>query len=186
LDLAQQFYVAYYGRAADPAGLEFWSDKFDQSSNIDFALKEFGESREFVDRFGDLNNSELINGIYQQAFGRDADSGGLEFYESRLESGQADLTTIAKQIIDGIPEGSIDDLIFSNKVAHAFCLTEQTPIIVTIDIDEQVEILSGVALELPECLAHAAHPNHSATAEFEAITLLGLTVQIESVGGDFF
>ena len=33
--LAQQLYVAYYGRPADPGGLTFWTGEFMNSSNLD-------------------------------------------------------------------------------------------------------------------------------------------------------
>lgn len=123
LDLTQLMYVAYYGRPADPGGLTFWADSFDASADLTAQLAEFGNSQEFIDGFGTLSSSELINGLYQQLFNRDADSGGLSFYTDLLSSGAATLASIAKDIAVGAL-GS-DKTLIDNKVAVANYFTEQ-------------------------------------------------------------
>lgn len=108
LNLAQQLYVAYYGRPADAAGLQFWAEEI-EANGIDAAISAFGNSAEFTERFGDLDNEELVNGIYQQAFGRDADAGGLAFYTEKLESGELDLATIALTIVQNATDTDAKD-----------------------------------------------------------------------------
>ena len=54
LILAQEMYVAYYGRPADPVGLAFWCEQFDQTDNLDAALDAFGNSPEFQNSFEGL------------------------------------------------------------------------------------------------------------------------------------
>ena len=98
LDMAQQFYVAYYGRPADPDGLEYWADKFDESDDLELALSAFGASDEFTENFGDMTNEELVNNLYQQMFGRDAEQDGINFYAGLLESGEATLASLAKKL----------------------------------------------------------------------------------------
>lgn len=53
-NLAQSFYVAYYGRPGDPAGLEFWADNITESGGILEIRNDFGNSQEFDGRFGKL------------------------------------------------------------------------------------------------------------------------------------
>ncbi|AZM96699.1 DUF4214 domain-containing protein [Vreelandella venusta] len=108
LNLAQQLYVAYYGRPADAAGLQFWAEEI-EANGIDAAISAFGNSAEFTERFGDLDNEELVNGIYQQAFGRDADAEGLAFYTEKLESGELDLATIALTIVQNATDTDAKD-----------------------------------------------------------------------------
>lgn len=123
LELAQQMYVAYYGRPADPAGQKYWAARFELSPNLDQALDAFGASDEYEASFGDLASGELVNNLYQQQFGRDAEPDGLAFYAGRLDSGAATLATIAKQIADGAQD---DDLLaLNNKVSVASYFTEQ-------------------------------------------------------------
>ena len=114
-------------------------------------------------------------------FGRDADSAGLAFYVESLASGSSDLTNIAKQIVDGIPESSVDDVIFSNKVEHAFCMTQEP----VLDIEQQVEILSNVMFDLPDCLAQIASSEPLNRAAPEPIILLGHVGLVEVSGVDF-
>lgn len=122
MNLAQQLYVGYYGRPADPDGLEYWADSFDESDDLTDVLKAFGTSDEYTDSFGSLTNSELVNNLYQQLFGRDAEADGLEFYTDRLGSGEATLASIAKQIADG---ASGDDLtVLDNKITVANTYTD--------------------------------------------------------------
>ncbi len=123
LDLTQLMYVAYYGRPADPGGQTFWADSFDASADLTAQLAEFGASQEFVDGFGSLSNSDLINGLYQQLFNRDAEQAGLDFYVGLLDSGAASLASIAKDIAVGA-SGS-DKTTVDNKVAVANYFTQQ-------------------------------------------------------------
>jgi len=123
INLVQQMYVAYYGRPGDPGGINFWAEKFDSSTNLDAVLDSFGNSQEYSDNFGSLDNETLVNGLFQQMYNRDVDAGGLSFYVGRLESGEATLASIAKQIADGSQDSDLDAL--NNKISVANSFTEQ-------------------------------------------------------------
>lgn len=120
IDLAQQMFVAYYGRPGDPGGLAFWADKFDTTSDLTLALTQFGNSSEFTDNFGALSPSDLISNLYQQMYGHPPDSGGLDFYLNRLDTGAATLASIAKQIADGSQNSDLDTLNNRIEVANTF------------------------------------------------------------------
>jgi len=120
INIAQQMYVAYYGRPGDPGGVNFWAEKFDASSDLNSVLSNFGNSQEYNDNFGSLSNEELVNGLFQQMFNRDSDSGGLAFYVGRLESGVATLASIAKQIADGSVDSDLVALNNKIEVANSF------------------------------------------------------------------
>ena len=117
----EAMYLAYYGRPGDPEGVTYWAERLESvDGDMDEIIDAFGTSEEYTERFSTLDNETLINNIYQQLFGRDADSGGLAFYVERLESGMASLPSIALQIYDG--RDGLDRVIIANKltVAHAF------------------------------------------------------------------
>ncbi|XGA80028.1 DUF4214 domain-containing protein [Halomonas sp. CH40] len=119
LNLAQQLYVAYYGRPADAAGLQFWAEEIEANS-IESVVSAFGNSAEYTERFSGLDNEALVNGIYQQAFGRDAEAEGLEFWTGKLESGELDLATIALAIVEGASDSDAPDATtLANKVVAA-------------------------------------------------------------------
>jgi len=122
-DKVQVMYIAYYGRPGDPDGIHWWKSELDLlNGKISSMIDAFGTSNEYNSRFGSLTANELVNNIYLQLFGRNADAAGLAFYVNRLESGEMTLASIALNIADGVQEGNADALILSNKlvVANAF------------------------------------------------------------------
>lgn len=124
-DQVQQMYVAYYGRPGDPGGIDFWAGRLDGSGgDLTAIVDAFGNSEEFNERYGGLGNVELVNSIYQQMFGRDADPEGLDFYGGWLDTNVATLATIALNIADGVQPGNSDFDIFSNKMNAANAFTD--------------------------------------------------------------
>ena len=118
---AQQLYVSYYGRPADPEGLAFWIDYFTETDDVDAALVEFGDSAEFQAIVAaNPTSEELINQLYQFMFNRDAEAEGLEFYSDLLDSGQASLASIALDIANGAQNEDRTALDNKIEVANAF------------------------------------------------------------------
>ncbi|ARU58917.1 5'-nucleotidase [Oleiphilus messinensis] len=111
-------YMAYYGRTPDVAGLSFWSESL-AASNGDLAaiIQDFGNSEEFTRNFGTLDDETLINNLYQQAFGRDAESDGLAFYRNELATGAMTLQDIALAILTGAQNEDLQTV--SNRRAAA-------------------------------------------------------------------
>jgi hypothetical protein len=117
-------YLAYYGRPADTAGLEYWSNRLAQEGgNIDSIIKAFGESQEYTDRFGTLSNIQLVTNIYHQLFDREPDKGGLDFYVDKLSNNEMSLQAISLTIFDGVTGN--DKTIVNNKLTFSrFYVTE--------------------------------------------------------------
>jgi hypothetical protein len=121
----QEMYVAYYGRPGDPGGIDFWSGQLSANNgDLSAIIDSFGNSQEYIDEFGALTNSELINNIYQQLFGRDADAAGLDFYESSLAAGERTLASIALDVSNGVQDGTDDAAIVANKLEVAAFFTD--------------------------------------------------------------
>ncbi len=111
-------YLAYYGRPADPGGLQYWSNRLrNEGGNINSIINAFGESLEYQQRFGNLSSTQLVTNLYQQLFGRNPDSGGLNFYVGKLNSGEWNLQRISLAILDGI-QGS-DVTIVNNRLSFS-------------------------------------------------------------------
>jgi len=96
------FYLAYYGRPADPAGLAYWSQALAQN-NGDFSaiIDAFSTSAEATSRFGDATPSDRIADVYQQLFNRKPDAAGLEYWTKAIESGTVSMADAAIQIMNG-------------------------------------------------------------------------------------
>jgi len=102
LPTVEKCYLAYYGRGADYFGAAYWirrlhSDNGDLGNIID----AFADSAESKAMYGGKSNVDKVNAIYQQLFGRSADTEGLNFYVGNLESGKMSHGAIALDILNG-------------------------------------------------------------------------------------
>ncbi len=145
----QEMYVSYYGRPGDPAGVNFWVGKLTESNgDLTAIINQFGNSQEYNDRFLGLSNEQLVNNIFINLFGRNADPAGLDFYRGRLDSGALTLSSIALNISDGVMEGTDDFDIVANKINVATAYTaqvdEQSLSYGADELDAAIAIIAGV------------------------------------------
>lgn len=112
----QELYVAYYGRPADQAGLDYWADRVDDEGEAAI-INAFGNSAEYAALAEGQGNATLIDNIYQQAFGRPADVEGLAYYAGVLEAGDKTLAEIATTITNAA--GGIDKQTLNARVEAA-------------------------------------------------------------------
>ncbi|ARU57222.1 GSDH family dehydrogenase [Oleiphilus messinensis] len=120
--LVQLIYIAFYGRPADPAGLSFWASELaNNQGDLTAIIEFFGSSVEFTERFGQFDSTALINNLFSQIFSREADSGGLAFYDELFTSGQLSLQQISLDILNGA-QGN-DAQIIANKLSVAVYFT---------------------------------------------------------------
>lgn len=129
-DLIQQLYVAYFNRPADVAGLAFWVDAYDNKGvSIDTISKNFNTAAEYTSVFAGKSADAIVNTVYQNLFGRTADSAGLNFWGPKIASGAISTADLVKAITagalnaDGTPNA--DGAIFNNKVAAAVAFTNE-------------------------------------------------------------
>ena len=57
----QELYVAYFGRAADPTGLDYWTEK--GITQAKFASDMYAQA-EFKDAYGSLSTESQVNQIF--------------------------------------------------------------------------------------------------------------------------
>ena len=121
-DTVQKVYIAYYGRAADPVGLAYWSKEIDDAGgSLSSIMASFGASAEATTLYGSLSNTAKVNALFQQSFGRDADFAGLMYYAGQLTAGTMTAASIAQNIFDGAT--GTDATILSNKLTVAKAYT---------------------------------------------------------------
>lgn len=121
LSQVQALYVAYYGRPAEPAGLNFWANVVEANGgDVSVIIKDFSNAPEYQQRFGSLDDATLVNNLYLQMFGRSAEPGGLEFWVGLLKAGTQTLGDIA-HTISSLASGT-DLQVLSGRVdlANAF------------------------------------------------------------------
>jgi hypothetical protein len=115
------FYVAFYGRPADPAGLAYWSQQLAQAGGNISAIKEaFANSQEARVRFSSTTAADRITEIYQQLFNRAPDAAGLSYWVDTVSKGHASMADVAIDLLQGAlgSDASVVDL--RQKAAAAF------------------------------------------------------------------
>jgi len=163
ISTVQEFYISYYGRPGDPAGVQYWAERFDLSDNLDDVLAAFGASDEYTNNFGSLSNTELVENLYQQTFGRAADAEGLAFYVDLLDTEEATLGSIAKQIVDGATGDDVT--ILANKVTVAQTYTDAvTSLDSTYDADDIADA-QAILAAVDATVASVTAGNTAATDE---------------------
>lgn len=116
----QQLYVAYLGRAADKAGLDYWLNELNGSTTAPATLtlenlraNFVNEQPEYTNAYAGLTRSETVSKIYLQLFGHPADAAGLEYWTT---GGGANVNT--DQLLVAFLNGASpkDAKIVANKV----------------------------------------------------------------------
>lgn len=123
LDAVQKLYIAYLGRAADQAGLNFWADAIESGvSTIESVATGFTLTAEYESIYGNLSNEALVEEIYQNTFGRASDADGKAFWVSQLASGAVTADTIALTMSN--ISGPADKALVDQKVVASNTYTQ--------------------------------------------------------------
>ena len=122
-DTVQKAYIAYYGRPADPEGLYYWIGRLEaEGGSFNALIDAFGNSEESISLYNGYSGEALIEAIYLQLLGREAESGGLNYYVTLLNTGQASAANIAQRIFDGA--SGDDATMLNNKLGVANKFTD--------------------------------------------------------------
>lgn len=131
-DVVQRVYVGYFGRPADPAGLEFWSAQYAthamplNMADISATYSSNAGVRAFVDAFGtsqesaDLypgDNAAFVSAIYRNLFNREPDAAGKAYWVDVLDRGIMTRAIAALYIMSGAQ--SSDATIIDKKIEIA-------------------------------------------------------------------
>ncbi|WP_421120511.1 DUF4214 domain-containing protein [Aquihabitans daechungensis] len=81
-----RLYWAFFLRAPDQAGLDYWTKKLSTGTTLSKVAKHFAASSEFQTKYGSKTNSQFITLIYQNIFDRDPDPAGLAFWTKKLDT----------------------------------------------------------------------------------------------------
>jgi len=119
----QKIYVAYYGRPADPAGLQYWAGQLAANGgNLTSIINAFGNSAESTALYAGADNSAKVTAIYQAMFNRAPDAPGLAFYTAELTAGRMTAASIALNVANGA-QGT-DATYLNNKVTVGTAFTD--------------------------------------------------------------
>lgn len=160
-------YIAYYGRPPDVGGLRYWSQWLEgEDGNLRAIIEAFGNSDEYMRRYGSLSAAEAVTALYQQIFGRNPDQAGLEYYRHLLESGEKSLASIALDILYGAQGGDLTTLRNRMRIAGCYIteverlgnnapsLSEDTLLSLLADVSADVQTVDKACQRMNELLYH--------------------------------
>jgi hypothetical protein len=161
-----ELYVGYFGRAADPEGLNFWAEVIDSGGSLDITAiaNDFATQEEAIETYPSLKFpgiapiEDFVTEIYQNLFNRDPDSAGLTFWADAIDSGAVAIGEAVVSIIQGAtnsPAGQDLDTL-ENKVEAAFDWTQTAASIPGFSFTEENEDGETVVVEEFKDAAQAA------------------------------
>jgi len=121
----QELYVAYFGRAADPTGLDYWTET--GISQAAFAADMYAQN-EFKSVYGSKSVEAQVNQIYKNLFDREADVTGLTYWTQEINLGNLKVAEIATHLIWAAQNNSgssADKTALSNRTSAAIAYTAE-------------------------------------------------------------
>ena len=123
-DQIQQIYIGLLGRAADPEGLQYWTQEINDGVLTIEQLRAniVNEQPEYAAGLGSLTRAQAVTQLYQNLFDRDPEPAGLTYWVSG-GGASVNFDQLVLALIDGA-QGS-DILALDNKTTIANYYTSQ-------------------------------------------------------------
>ncbi|WP_269611695.1 DUF4214 domain-containing protein [Prochlorococcus marinus] len=120
----QQLYIAYFGRAADPEGLDYWVSA--GTTLKQFAAHMDGQN-EWISVKSGKTTSQQIDQLYQNLFNRNADTDGKTYWTAQIDAGNIKLAELGEYLRSSALNGadSDDKTILLAKTTAAEAITAQ-------------------------------------------------------------
>lgn len=113
----QKIYTAYFGRPADPIGLDYWMK---QNFSLTQIADSFAQQAEYQRNFGGHTIEETLKLMYKNLFSHDADAAGLAYWSGKINSGVVSLGQAALAIANGAIGADAITLASKNSMAESF------------------------------------------------------------------
>ncbi|MDY0122971.1 DUF4214 domain-containing protein [Sulfurimonas sp.] len=118
----QKMYIAYFGRAADVSGLAYWTNQVTLANSSEAVINAFSASAEYADNYAGKSNEFIVNSLYNNLFGRDAEVDGLLYWTAKLNDGTFSVGNVAWAIMVGAQNEDV--LALGNKATAAQAFTD--------------------------------------------------------------
>ena len=112
----QNLYIAYFGRPAEQAGLDYWSAQADLT--VEGLSASFAQQPEYQAVYGDLPREEVVAQLYQNLFGRKAEGNELGYW---IASDDISVDRMALALVNGAQ--STDREMLDGKTEFAAAIT---------------------------------------------------------------
>lgn len=117
-----RLYWAFFKRAPDLGGLNYWTNKHAKGTSIKTIANSFAASSEFKTKFGEGTNTEFITLVYQNVLERNPDPAGLAHWVAKLGAGvtRGEMMTNFSESSEGIRKmrGEVDTVLVILGMLH--------------------------------------------------------------------
>jgi hypothetical protein len=127
-----ELYIAYFNRAPDAVGLNFWGTAFANGVTLQQSASFFIDQPETRETYpSDLSNTDVATAVYNNVLGRIPDQAGFDFWVDALDSGGVSRDQFILAILGGAkaapPAGATQDFI-NQQLADQAYLANKTDI----------------------------------------------------------
>ncbi|MGE4420304.1 MAG: beta strand repeat-containing protein [Sulfurimonas sp.] len=116
-----ELYTAYFNRAADKDGVDYWLNEMDTNGwTIDQVAQSFAQQTEYTAIYAGLTNAQIVAQVYTNVLGRTADTAGAAYWEAELDGGIVPVSQFIQAVVNAAKEDVDnlgDDDIVANKTA---------------------------------------------------------------------
>jgi len=124
----QKAYIAFFGRPAEPAGLDFWVS-VSSAITLEAMHANFAGQQEYRDYYAPFINASgvitnpvgMLNEVYQNLFDRDIEQTGIDFWAPYLVSGVVTIANVVTEVLKGAQGDDLVDV--QNKLAASVAFT---------------------------------------------------------------
>ncbi len=129
----QKLYIAYFGRPADPSGINYWLSNLNNFLNVKEISSELSIQEEYKGQVSNNKSIEFkINKLYLNLFNRKVDFEGLNYWIDKIDN-KYNISDIVCDLISSkhklypinLEQESRDMHILENKVMVAELFTKQ-------------------------------------------------------------
>ncbi|WP_416882987.1 DUF4214 domain-containing protein [Marivita sp.] len=127
-----ELYIAYFNRAPDAVGLNFWGTAFANGVSLEQSASFFIDQPETRETYpSSLSNTDVATAVYNNVLGRIPDQAGFDFWVNALDSGGVSRDQFILAILGGAkaapPDGASQDFI-NQQLADRAYLANKTDI----------------------------------------------------------
>lgn len=114
-----EMYIAYFNRAPDSIGLNYWASQFSEGMSLPQIAASFFVQPETIAQYPPgMSTQTFVAEVYQNVLGRSPDAAGLSYWMNQLDSGAVSKPIFILAIINGAQASTgnpADALYLSNK-----------------------------------------------------------------------
>ncbi len=132
LETFVELYIAYFNRAPDAVGLNFWGTAFANGTSLEEMATLFIDQDETRDTYpSDLSNAEFATAVYNNVLGRVPDQAGFDFWVGVLDEGSVGRDQFILEVLGGAraaPPGDAEQAFVDQQMADQQFLSNKTDI----------------------------------------------------------